>query len=222
MKNAINYLSIMVFLALITFSTCESSVDNNTPSDPPLVTITTNSINVNGSQLYDDNTGSIIATGSSGNNKSYPNYFDFSWTTVNLSNVFTSPICNVSSGKFTLNLSTPNSGSLKVLQGNSGYNMGTTVSGANATTVKGLILMKFQDNPVQYGIGLYNKNERKSCYFIYVDQAITLNGPAGQTGYSFSNVSLSVGWNTILVDVNTGQMVNGTPDSNFSWTLFSN
>ena len=149
--------------------------------------------------------------------------FDYDWVSYwnehfPLSEKFSDYVASVSAGKLNLNFGVPKSEKLLPLKAASGYDMGDSVIGSNAETVKGFFLFSLFslfDFPVYYYLSLAHNNAW--VIFVYVDQVVTINGTAGTArSGTFNNVTLQPGWNTLHVS-STFTFTNITVNSSYRW-----
>jgi len=101
--------------------------------------------------------------------------------------------------------------------------MTNIISGPNIDTVKGFAF-EFLTTEDYYSVGLAKDGWAESIIFMYVDQAVTINGIFTDWA-KFNDVSLQPGWNTLTLSHTLPlplEVNNATVDSSFKWRYFLN
>ena len=210
MKNTIKLLGIIALVAIIGFSMM--ACDSGGGDDPLSVTVTSNSIRITNADVYELDNDMALLTGSSRDLNL--NSIGETW----LSDVFTSFTARIQNGKLSLDFGVPTAAGLRVLKGDSGWNLGDIVKGANADTVKGFMLEDLYEDGKSEVVFLINSALTKKVWYFYVDQTVTLDGTLGY--WTFTNVSLQPGWNTVHMEFDSGyKFTNATIDSTYKWVI---
>ena len=210
MKNTFKLFGIIALAAIIGLSMmgCDTEGD-----DPLPVTVTSNSIRTTNANVYDlDNDMALLTNSSRDLNL---NAIGETW----LSDVFASFTARIQNGKLSLDFGVPGTAGLRVLKGDSGWNLGEIVKGANAETVKGFMLEDLYEDGKLGRVYLVDSALAKKVWYFYVDQAVTLDGTLGW--WTFNNVSLQPGWNMVHMEFDSGYIfTNATIDSTYKWIIF--
>ena len=175
------------------FSSKTSAAVNVTTDETPSYEVSGNNFKFTDYQVYGDTMAALTGSTFAG---AYPKYGDIGSSGKTLASDFTSPTCTIANGgKLTINLGVPNAAALD------GLDSLSMESIASDSTAQIMAVLNFRNSAESVYLFLTKDNagSGKTVIFVYADKPVTLNG-AGFPSMTYSNVSLTTGWNMLLAD----------------------
>ena len=194
MKNVLKLIGFFVLISVIGFSV--TGCKSNSDPDDDVIIVTKNAIKVNGNKIDDTN------------------YFDCDIEIfqasikgkISINDAFEKPVCLVTGGKLKIKLGIPKEAVLSNLS-----DFGLLESQyTGEPKVLFITLFYLKDDHL---LNLENETGEIFVLLIYADKATEINS------VWYDNVTLTQGWNLLLLDTATSILTNGTTDSGYKWKI---